>query len=173
MEESPNLVQILQAQSSTHNYEKIYQQNKRLFDEYDSLIFRQKGVYCISVFKMKDALACKNILMEEYLRISDKYIKVDERYHIVIFTFSTIDESYQAILRLERTFSKIFHLDISNLFTCSIVRRIKPNPALKPEKEEKITPLSNKTIQKIKEAFHLVEMSPDRGQNIILSSAKI
>jgi len=95
---------------STIDFEKIYQENLTLFKEIDYLYNRYEIDYTIVLFEFMDCLIDKDIDLEEFLRISDKYIRIDKKYHLVIFSFSSFKQSFQTILSIEKKIIRAYSL---------------------------------------------------------------
>ncbi len=105
------------------DYERFYRQYKKVFDECDYMFNRHNVKICVAVFKMSGDNCISAIDFKHILRLTDKHFCVDEKYHIVIFTFSNSKMAYQAASRVDkilRTKLKTFNDEV---LTCAIVQR--------------------------------------------------
>ena len=100
---------------SSIDYEKIYSDNKNTFDEVDYLYDRYSIEYTIVLIEFKDDLLHLDLHLKELLRLSDKYIKLNEKYHLILFTYTSFKQACQAILSLERKITKKYSLYYKNV----------------------------------------------------------
>lgn len=125
------------------DHERLYRQFKKIFDECDYMFNRHNVKICVAVFKMiggNDSIS--NIDFKNILRLTDKHLHVDEKYHIVIFTFCNAKMAYQAASRIDkilRTKLKAFNNEV---LTCAIIQR----------------KINNNLFDIFKQCCHLVEV---------------
>ena len=135
---------VIHTHTKIIDYEWLYRQHKRIFDECDYMFQRHNVKVCLAVFKMTDNdNSISSVAFKNMLRLTDKYIPSDtEEYHIVLFTFCNIKMAYQAISRIEKTL--IMQLKAFNHikgFKCAVMQR----------------KASNSLFGILKECCHLVE----------------
>lgn len=106
-----------------HNYNEIYNNNLTIFKECDYQFIRYNVEFCLCLIKLEKEISEKNIDLLNMIRLTDKYIKIDEIYHLIIFTHSNHEQSTKAILKIEKFIINQYNLYQDKLFNCCIFEK--------------------------------------------------
>ena len=106
--------------------EQFYKKYNGLFRYYDYNYERYGISFSVALIKLKDELIAYNIDFNSIVRYSDKYLKIDERYHFFLFLNTDIKTAFQAILNLEKNLLAKYNLyHIDNIFQGAVVSKEK------------------------------------------------
>lgn len=100
---------------------KFYEKHVELFKYYDYNFERYNIAYSIAIIKFDDKIPVKNIELETLKRCSDKCLKMDEKSYFFIFVGADLNQSYQALLNLEKKLIVKYNLYYYDHIFCGAV----------------------------------------------------
>ncbi|MFK5881422.1 MAG: hypothetical protein QM482_04325 [Sulfurospirillum sp.] len=87
-------------------------------------MFKRYGVnYSVVLIKMDDRIKNCTYDYRGIIRLTDKYIKIDNQFHLLIFTFSNPKEVCGAIFAIEKKILLYCNLYIDTVFKAIIVHK--------------------------------------------------
>ncbi len=122
---------------------EFYKKHRKLFKYYEYIYDRYKTGFSIALIRLKDELLGYDIDFESAVRYSDKYLKIDKRYHFFIFLGADVKKAFQAVLNLEKNLISKYNLyHLNNIFQSAVVSK---------EKYENMEEMIRKCFELIKE----------------------
>lgn len=106
--------------------EQFYKKYSGLFRYYDYNYERYGVSFSVALVKLNDELTTYNIDFNSIVRYSDKYLKINEKYHFFLFLSTDIKAAFQATLNLEKNLLakyKLYHID--SIFCGAVVSKEK------------------------------------------------
>jgi len=106
--------------------EQFYEKYSGLFQYYDYNYERYKIGFSVVLIKLNEKLLDLGIDFNSIVRYSDKYLKIDEKYHFFLFLGTDVKTAFQATLNLEKNILLKYNLYyIDNIFHAAIVSKEK------------------------------------------------
>lgn len=106
-----------------HNYNEIYNNNIEIFKECDYQFERYTVFYSLCLIKLDNEVSEINIDFLSLIRLTDRYIKIDDVYHLFLFTHSNYEQVTQTILKIEKIILNQMNTYKNNLLNCCIIEK--------------------------------------------------
>jgi len=119
---------IIHAHPKTLDISQIYVQNERVFNECDYLFKRHKVKFSIALLKANRSFEFDCDYIREFIRLTDKLIRVDSKHLIILYTFTDLYMAEKALIRLEKTLLSKSNSKSNDLFTCTLIEKCKNEP---------------------------------------------
>jgi len=104
--------------------EQFYEKYSGLFQYYDYNYERYKIGFSVVLIKLNEKLLDLGIDFNSIVRYSDKYLKIDEKYHFFLFLGTDVKTAFQATLNLEKNILAKYNLyHIDNIFYGAVVSK--------------------------------------------------
>lgn len=91
-------------------YLKIYKDNKNIFDECEYNFARYNIGYSLAIIKLNKHIIHKKIHLKQFIRLTDKCIKIDEKYSILILIKTNLNTGFDILYNIEKNLIRKYQL---------------------------------------------------------------
>lgn len=107
---------------------KLCEKSQEIVTRLDYQYTRYRIKYTMCLIELTDALLEKDVNLKSHLRYTDEIANINDKYKFIFFTHTNINNTYKALLALEKTFIKNYFRSTQKLlFRAAIIERKKNN----------------------------------------------